>query len=95
MKLLLLVVPRELRDDAEAALVESAGVGFTEIPGVYGEGSTGPRFGSRQAPGVSDLVLAALPDARLGAAREALASAGARRGLAIRAFVLPVEDAWG
>ena len=95
MKLLLLVVPRELRDDAEAALVESAGVGFTEIPGVYGEGSTGPRFGSRQAPGVSDLVFAALPDAKLGAAREALASAGARRGLAIRAFVLPVEDAWG
>ena len=93
MKLLLLVVPRELRDEAEASLVESAGVGFTEIPGVYGEGSTGPRFGS--AARVSDLVFAALPDAKLAAARGALAAAGARRGLAVRAFVLPVEDAWG
>ena len=65
MKLLLLVVPRELRDDAEAALEEAAGAGFTEIPGVYGEGSTGPRFGSRQAPGVSDLVFAALADGKL------------------------------
>lgn len=94
MKLLLLVVPRELRDDAEAALEEAAGAGFTEIPGVYGEGSTGPRFGSRQAPGVSDLVFAALADGKLPAAREALAAAGARHGKPIRAFVLPVEEAW-
>ncbi len=95
MKLLLIVVPRELRDEAEAALAQAAGTGFTEIPGVYGEGSTGPRFGSRQAPGVSDLVFAALAEARLPAARQALAAVGAPRGLTVRAFVLPVEDAWG
>jgi hypothetical protein len=57
--MLLLLVPRELRDEAEAALEAAAGVGFTEIPGVYGEGSTDPRFASRLAPGVSDLVFAA------------------------------------
>lgn len=95
MKLLLLVVPRELRDDAEAALAEAAGAGFTEIPGVFGEGSTGPRFGSRQAPGVSDLVFAALPEPKLPAARKALSAVGASRGLTVRAFVLPVEEAWG
>lgn len=94
MKLLLAVVAREARDDAEAALEAAAGAGFTEIPGVYGEGSTGPRFGSRQAPGVSDLVFAAIADEKLPAAREALAGAGARHGKPVRAFVLPVEEAW-
>lgn len=94
MKLLLLVVPRELRDDAEAALEEAAGAGFTEVPGVYGEGSTGPRFGSRQAPDVSDLVFAAIAHEKLPAAREALATTAARHGKRIRAFVLPVEEAW-
>jgi hypothetical protein len=94
VKLLLLVVPRELRDDAEAALETAAGAGFTEIPGVYGEGRTGPRFGSRQAPGVSDLVFAAVPDEKLPAARQALVAVGARHGQPLRAFVLPVEEAW-
>jgi hypothetical protein len=94
LKLLLVVVPRELRDEVEAALEAAAGAGFTEIPGVYGEGSTGPRFGSRQAPGVSDLVLAALSEEKLPATREALAAIGARHGRPLRAFVLPVEEAW-
>ncbi len=94
MKLLLLVVPREVRDDAEAALATAAGAGFTEIPGVYGEGRTGPRFGSRHAPDVSDLVFAAVLDEKLPAVREALAAAGARHAMPIRVFVLPVEEAW-
>jgi hypothetical protein len=43
MKLLVLDVPREARDDIEAALESAGAVGFTEIPSVYGEGSSGPR----------------------------------------------------
>jgi hypothetical protein len=94
VKLLLLVVPREARDDAEAALEKAGAEGFTEIPGVYGEGTSGPRFGSRTAPGVSDLVFVALPDAALESVREAVAGVEARRGLRLHAFVLPVEKAW-
>lgn len=95
MKLLLLVVPREERDAVEAAL-ESAGgsLGFTEVPGVYGEGSSGPRFGSRTAPGVSDLVFAVLPEDRLPPLRAALQGVEGRLGRRLRAFVLPAERAW-
>jgi hypothetical protein len=94
VKLLLLVVPREARDDAEAALEEAGAEGFTEIPGVFGEGRTGPRFGSRAAPGVSDLVFVALPDAALEPVRRAVAGVEARRGVRLHAFILPVEKAW-
>ncbi len=95
MKLLLLVVPREARDDVEAALEGAAGsLGFTEVPGVYGEGRSGPRFGSRSAPGVSDLILAVVPAARLPQARGALEGVEARLGKRLHAFVLPVEQAW-
>ncbi len=46
MKLVVLVVPREVRDDAEAALESVGAFGFTEVPSVYGEG----RFPDRPSP---------------------------------------------
>jgi hypothetical protein len=94
VKLLLLVVPRDARDEIEAALEGAGAAGFTEIPGVYGDGRSGPRFGSRAAPDVSDLVFAALPDPALEPVRRAVAGVEARRGLRLHAFVLPVEKAW-
>ncbi len=95
MKLLLLVVPREARDATEAALDTAAGaLGFTEVPGVFGEGRSGRRFGSRMAPGVSDLVLAVLPEESLPPVRRALEGVEARLGRRLHAFVLPVEQAW-
>jgi hypothetical protein len=96
MKLLLLVVPREARDGAEAAIASVAGGshGFTEVPGVYGEGRSGPRFASRTAPEVSDLVFAVLRDEDLPAVKAALGPVEAALGRRLRAFVLPVEEAW-
>lgn len=95
MRLLLLVVPREARDEVEAVLESAAGtLGFTEVPGVYGEGSSGPRFGSRTAPGVSDIVFAVVPEERLAPLRTALQAVEARLGRRLRAFVLPVQAAW-
>lgn len=94
MKLLVLVVPRESRDDVEAALQASGAVGFTEVPSVYGEGSSGPRFGSRVAPGISDLIFAALPEDRLAAVREAIGRVEKRRAGKLHAFLLPVTEAW-
>jgi hypothetical protein len=90
MKLLMLIVPREARDDAEAALESAGALGFTEVPGVYGEGATGPRFGSRTAPGVSDLVFAALDDAQVEPVRRALAAIP--RAGRIHAFVVPAQE---
>lgn len=93
MKLLLLVVPREARDDAEAALEAAGALGFTEIPGVYGEGATGPRFGSRTAPGVSDLVFVALEDDQVDTVRRALAAIP--RAGRIHAFLVPARELSG
>ena len=90
MKLLMLIVPREARDDAEAALEAAGALGFTEVPGVYGEGATGPRFGSRTAPGVSDLVFAALDDTQVEPVRKALAAIP--RAGRIHAFLVPAQE---
>ncbi len=95
MKLLLLVVPREARDEVEAAVEGARGsLGFTEVPGVYGEGRSGPRFGSRSAPGVSDLIFAVVSAAQLPQVRGALEGVEARLGKRLHAFVLLVEQAW-
>jgi hypothetical protein len=93
MKLLLLIVPREARDDAEAALEAAGALGFTEIPGVYGEGATGPRFGSRTAPGVSDLVFVALEDEQVDSVRQALAAMP--RAGRVHAFLVPARELSG
>ena len=92
MKLVVMIVPREARDEIEAALESAGALGFTEIPRVLGEGSSGPRFGSRTAPGVSDLILVASEEARLLALREVLTAAGARMGRRLHAFVIPAEE---
>ena len=92
MKLVVFVVPREARDDVEAALESVGAYGFTEVPSVYGEGSTGPRFGSRIAPGVSDLIFVALEDAGIGPVRTALESVEKRLGRKLHAFLLPAEE---
>jgi hypothetical protein len=92
VKLVVLVVPREARDETEAALESVGAIGFTEVPSVYGEGSTGARFGSRTAPGVSDLVFVAVEDSRVGPIRTALSSLEARLGRKLHAFLLPAEE---
>lgn len=93
MKLLMLIVPREARDDAEAALEAAGALGFTEVPGVYGEGATGPRFGSRTAPGVSDLVFAALENDQVDRVRRSLAAIP--RAGRIHAFLVPAQELSG
>jgi hypothetical protein len=90
VKLLVMVVPREVRDDA--ALESSGALGFTEVPTVYGEGTTGPRFGSRTAPEVSDLIFVAVEDGRLKPVGAALAALGARLGRKLHAFLVPAEE---
>jgi hypothetical protein len=87
-----MVVPREARDDAEAALESAGALGFTEIPQVYGEGASGPRFGSRVAPGVSDLIFVAVEDGRLELLRAALKAVGAQLGRRLHAFLVPAEE---
>ena len=91
MRILLAVVPREARDDAEAALESAGARGFTEISSVYGEGTSGARFGSRAAPGVSDLLFLAIEDDTVEPIRAALRSVVERHGRRLHAFLLSAE----
>ena len=57
MKLVMLIVPSERRDEIESALSSRDVVGYTEIAGVFGSGQSGLRLGSRAFPGTSSLIL--------------------------------------
>lgn len=56
MKLLMLIVEAEKREELEALLNRAGVVGFTEIPRAMGVGSTGTRMGSRAFPRTSAII---------------------------------------
>ena len=59
MQMLMLIVKSEHKERVETALSEHRVIGYTEIPTVYGLGSTGPRLGSRAFPETSSIILTA------------------------------------
>ncbi len=56
MQMLMIIVGSEHREEVMAALVERRVVGLTEIPTVYGTGSTGLRLGSAAFPETSSII---------------------------------------
>ncbi|HET6348767.1 MAG TPA: hypothetical protein VFH88_06745 [Candidatus Krumholzibacteria bacterium] len=56
MKMLMMIVEQEHREKIEAALTDHRVLGYTEIPTVFGIGSTGPRLGSRAFPETSSII---------------------------------------
>jgi hypothetical protein len=62
MKLLLIFVDSNHRDDVEAILDEADVPGYSEFPTVLGKGKTGRKLGTRAFPGSSTLYFVALPD---------------------------------
>jgi hypothetical protein len=56
MQMLMMIVEQEHREKIEAALSGHHVLGYTEIPTVYGAGTTGPRLGSRAFPSTSSII---------------------------------------
>ena len=56
MQMLMMIVEQEHREKIEAALSDHRVLGYTEIPTVYGTGTTGPRLGSRAFPETSSII---------------------------------------
>jgi nitrogen regulatory protein PII len=56
MRMLMIIVESRHKEMVEAALSEHRVLGYTEIPTVYGAGSTGPRLGSRAFPETSSII---------------------------------------
>ncbi len=62
MKLLLIFVDSDHRDDVEQILEAADVPGYSEFPTVLGKGKTGRKMGTRAFPGSSTLYFVALPD---------------------------------
>ena len=93
MKLLLIVVDSNHRDDVEKILEAKAVSGYSEVPTVLGKGMTGKKMGSRAFPGSSTLYFTAImPDqceSLCGAFKALRDEAGREEGL--RVFSLDAE----
>jgi hypothetical protein len=56
MKLLMLIVDEERKEELEVFLHRAGVTGYTELPGALGVGSTGQRLGSRAYPKTSAVI---------------------------------------
>ncbi len=60
MKLLMIVVDSDHKDDVEKILDTEAHAGYSEVPTVLGKGRTGKKKGNRAFPGSSTLFFTAI-----------------------------------
>ena len=60
MKLLMLIVDADHKEQLEAFLNRAGVVGYTEVPRTLGVGATGPRLGSRAFPKTSAIIFTVL-----------------------------------
>ncbi len=63
MKLLMILVDEERKEELEVALRHAGVTGYSEIPKVTGLGTTGPRLGSGAFPKTSAAIFTVVEDA--------------------------------
>jgi hypothetical protein len=62
MKMLMMIVESDYKEQLEVLLNEHDILGYTEIPQVFGTGATGVRMGSRAFPKTSSVIFTVLED---------------------------------
>ncbi len=65
MKMLMIVVDGEKKEELEVVMRGAGVPGWTEIPGAAGMGTTGPRLGSAAFPKTSAVIFTLLPPEHL------------------------------
>ena len=65
MRMLMIILNSEVREEMEILLKREGVEGYTEIPDVRGYGSTGPRMGSAVHPETSSVIMVLLEDTKL------------------------------
>ena len=65
MKLLMLIVDEEKKEELEVFLNRAGVLGYTELPRAVGLGTTGPRLGSRAFPRTSAVIFTVLAEEAL------------------------------
>ena len=88
----LLVAPAECRERLRVLLSGDRSDGYTEIPTVYGEGDSGPRFGSRVYPGSSSIFFTVVRRSRARPLRDAIEEAIGACDLPVHAFEWSVDS---
>ena len=74
MKLLMIVVDTQCREELEVLMQRMEVTGYTEIPGVHGIGATGIRMGSSAFPKTSSLFFTVIEGDKVNELKEALCS---------------------
>ncbi len=92
MKLAMLIVDGDKKEDLEVVLKEAGVSGFTEIPNAAGTGATGPRLGSGAFPKTSAVVFTLLEEPQLAALTRKIREYCADCGERLRLVVWGVEQ---
>ncbi|MCC6130378.1 MAG: hypothetical protein IT186_10655 [Acidobacteria bacterium] len=72
MKMLMLIVSDEKKEELEVLLGRAGVAGYTEIPGARGAGVTGPRMGSAAFPKTSAVLFTLVDDETLARVKESV-----------------------
>jgi nitrogen regulatory protein PII len=91
MQMLMMIVESHHREKIESALTEHRVLGYTEIPTVYGTGSTGPRLGSRAFPEQSSIIFTVIDEAKVQELLDAIDSSCSECRAGMRMIVWKVD----
>lgn len=91
LQMLMIIVEATHKEKLEAALSEKHVLGYTEIPTVYGAGSTGLRLGSRAFPESSSIIFTVVEKGKTDELLSAIDSSCADCRKAMRMIVWGVE----
>jgi hypothetical protein len=92
MKLLMLIVAEEKKEELEVFLSRAGAVAYTEIPRAIGMGATGPRLGSGAFPKTSAVIFSVIEPAALETLARDIKAYCAECGERVRAFAWDVES---
>ncbi len=92
MKLLMILVDEEKKEELEVVLKHAGVHGYSEIPHVTGVGTTGPRLGSGPYPRTSALIFSVVEDAAVAPLSQALRDRCAECGERFKLVTWGVEE---
>ena len=92
MKLLMLIVAEEKKEELEVFLSRAGAVGYTEIPRAIGMGATGPRLGSGAFPKTSAVIFTVVEPAALETLARHIEASFANSGERVGAVAWDVES---
>ena len=91
MKMLMIVIDEDKREELEVFLARSGVEAFTEVSHASGVGASGPRMGSRAFPRTSAVVFTVLDQGALDSVRAGVEEFCATCGERLKMFAWDVE----